>query len=264
MIPRALTIAGSDSSGGAGIQADLKTFTVFRVYGASAVTALTAQNTTGVSAIAPMTPEFVRAQIDAVLDDIGVDAAKTGMLATRAIVEVAAEAIRARSIEQLVVDPVMVAQSGAALLEPDARAALRERLIPLARVVTPNAPEAAALLDMAVESVDDLREAARRLVAGGARAALVKGGHLVGAESVDVLYDGAEVHMLRAPRLDTPHTHGTGCMLSAAIAAGLAQGRTLLDAVRTAKQFITVAVRAGLAVGNGSGPANALAWLDRE
>lgn len=262
MLPRVLTIAGSDSSGGAGIQADLKTFTVLRVYGMSAITALTAQNTRGVTGIVSVAPGFVRAQIDAVVTDVGVDAAKTGMLATAAIVRAVAEAVRAHRIAPLVVDPVMVAQSGAPLVEADARAALLRELVPLATVVTPNVPEAEALLDMRVASLADMREAARRLVGAGAAAALVKGGHLDGAEAVDVLFDGAVWHELRAPRISTRHTHGTGCMTAAALAAGLARGMPLLAAAQEAKRFITVALEGALALGSGSGPANPLAWLD--
>lgn len=262
MMPRVLTIAGSDSGGGAGIQADLKTFTVFRTYGMSAVTALTAQNTRGVSGIFPVSPEFVRAQIDAVASDIGIDAAKTGMLANRAIIAAVAAAARAHRIAPLVVDPVMVAQSGARLLEDEARAALLAELLPLAAVVTPNVPEAEALLDMRVHSVADMRMAARRLVEHGAAAALVKGGHIGGEESIDVLYDGALFHELRAPRLTTPHTHGTGCMLAAALTACLARGMGLVEAAREAKRFITTAIAHGLALGGGHGPANPLAWLD--
>lgn len=259
MIPRVLTIAGSDSSGGAGIQADLKTFTVLGVYGASAITALTAQSTTGVSGIHAVPAEFVRAQIDAVMTDIGADAAKTGMLANRDIVLAVAAAVREHAIPNLVVDPVLLAQSGAALLEEDARAALRDRLVPLACLVTPNAPEASALLGIEVSSVADLREAARRFVAAGARAVLVKGGHLGGDESVDVFHDGRGFEELRAPRIATPHTHGTGCTLSAAIAAGLARGHDLADAVRRAKRFVTGAIERGLAIGRGCGPVNVLA-----
>ncbi|MBX3024848.1 bifunctional hydroxymethylpyrimidine kinase/phosphomethylpyrimidine kinase [bacterium] len=262
MIPRLLTIAGSDSGGGAGIQADLKTFTVFRAYGMSAITALTAQNTRGVHGIFPVSPAFVRAQIDAVVADIGVDAAKTGMLATRAIIEAVAEAVRVHRIAPLVVDPVMVAQSGARLLEDDARAALLAALVPLATVVTPNAPEAEALLDMRVATVAEQRAAARRLVELGAAAALVKGGHLAGPEAVDVLDDGHTVVELRAPRLDTPHTHGTGCMTAAALAACLGRGLPLPDAAREAKRFVGRAIAHGLAIGGGHGPANPLAWLD--
>ena len=219
MIPRVLTIAGSDCSGGAGIQADLKTFTVFRTYGMSAITALTAQNTLGVSGVVAVDPAFVRAQIDAVATDIGVSAAKTGMLANRPIIEAVAAALRAHAIAPLVVDPVMVAQSGARLLEDDARDALLRQLVPLAALVTPNVPEAEALFAVRIASVEDLRAAARRLVEAGAGAALVKGGHLDGPEAVDVFYDGVAFHELRAPRLATRHTHGTGCMLAAAVTA---------------------------------------------
>jgi hydroxymethylpyrimidine/phosphomethylpyrimidine kinase len=257
-----LTIAGSDSSGGAGIQADLKTFTVLRVYGMGAITALTAQNTRGVMGIVPVAPEFVRAQIDAVACDIGIDAAKTGMLATGAIIRAVAAAVRAHHIAPLVVDPVMVAQSGAQLLEDDARAALLVELVPLATVVTPNVPEAEALLGIRVASVADMRDAAERLVGAGAGAALVKGGHLDGAEAVDVLYDGAAWHELRAPRIATRHTHGTGCMTAAALAACLARGMPLLAAAHEAKRFINIALAGALPLGGGNGPANPLAWLD--
>jgi hydroxymethylpyrimidine/phosphomethylpyrimidine kinase len=263
MLPRVLTIAGSDCSGGAGIQADLKTFTVFRTYGMSAITALTAQNTRGVSDIFPVAPAFVRAQIDAVATDIGVDATKTGMLATAAIIEAVAAAVRVHRLAPLVVDPVMVAQSGARLLADDARAALLRALLPLATVVTPNVPEAEALLGMRITNVADQHVAARRLVELGAGAALVKGGHLAGAEAVDVLDDGRTVEELRAPRVATPHTHGTGCMTAAALAAGLARGLPLRAAAREAKRFIGVAIAGALAIGGGSGPANPLAWLDK-
>ncbi len=264
MIARALTIAGSDSSGGAGIQADLKTFTVFRVYGMSAITALTAQNTRGVSGVMPVAPDFVRQQIDAVAGDVGIDAAKTGMLATRQIIDVVADAIRVHRIDRLVVDPVMIAQTGAALLEDDARATLREALLPLALIATPNTLEAEALLNRPVRSVADMRAAARALVAAGARAALVKGGHLTGTDAIDVFYDGNDFHELGARRIATRHTHGTGCMLAAAITAGLAQGLSVWDAVTRAKRFITAAITRALALGGGNGPANALAWLEVE
>ncbi|MBI1816431.1 MAG: bifunctional hydroxymethylpyrimidine kinase/phosphomethylpyrimidine kinase [Deltaproteobacteria bacterium] len=262
MTARALTIAGSDSGGGAGIQADLKTFIVFRVYGMTAVTALTAQNTTGVSGIEAVAPAFVRQQIDAVMSDIGADAVKTGMLANAAIIEVVAAAVRDWRIDNLVVDPVMVAQSGAPLLEPSARDALLATLIPLARLVTPNTHEAVALTGLPVSNVPEMRAAARTLIQRGARAVLLKGGHLMGDESVDVFDDGKAVRELRAPRVDIRHTHGTGCQLSAAITANLALGRTLDDAIDVAKRFITAAIRSGLAIGHGNGPANPLAWLD--
>jgi hydroxymethylpyrimidine/phosphomethylpyrimidine kinase len=261
-IPRLLTIAGSDSSGGAGIQADLKTFTVFRTYGMSAVTALTAQNTRGVSGVFPVSPEFVRQQIDAVVEDIGVDAAKTGMLGSRPIVEAVAAAIRAHAIAPLVVDPVMVAQSGASLLEEEALAAVRDTLLPLATLVTPNTPEAAALVGFEVAGVTAMRAAATRWVELGAAAALVKGGHLASEDAVDVLHDGHALHELRAPRLSAENTHGTGCILAAAIAASLGQGLELGAAVERGKRFVTEAIRGGLSLGRGAGPANPLAWLD--
>lgn len=263
MLPaRVLTIAGSDPSGGAGIQADLKTFTVFRTFGMSVITALTAQNTQGVSGISVVPPEFVRQQIDAVLTDVGADAVKTGMLANRSIIDTVVEALREYGVERLIVDPVLVAQSGAILLEPDAQSTLLRGLLPLAALVTPNTPEAAALLDMPVASVPEMRDAARRLLGFGARAALVKGGHVAGRDAVDVFYDGRDFHELRAERIQTSHTHGTGCMLSAAIAAGLAGGLDLLAAVHQAKRFITQAIAGGLAIGHGHGPANPLAWLE--
>jgi hydroxymethylpyrimidine/phosphomethylpyrimidine kinase len=264
MLPRVLSIAGSDSGGGAGIQADLKTFTVLRVYGMTAVTALTAQNTKGVAGIFPVAPEFVRLQIDAVVRDLGIDAAKTGMLANRGIIEAVCAAVRDHRIERLVVDPVLVATSGAKLLDSDARGTLLRGLIPLAAVVTPNAPEAAALLNIEVSSLNQMHDAARRLVDAGARAALVKGGHIGGPAAVDVLHFGTQRYELRSPRVETRHTHGTGCMMAAALAAGLAEGRDVVAAAIRAKHFVTVAVVNGLALGAGNGPANPLAWLEEE
>jgi len=263
MIARALTIAGSDSSGGAGIQADLKTFTVCDVYGMSVITALTAQNTCGVRAVHVAPVEIVRAQIDAVVSDIGCDAVKTGMLGTAAVVHAVADAIRFHGLRNLVVDPVMVAQSGAALLDADASQAVLRDLLPLATLVTPNVPEAEVLTGLAIVNVDDMREAARTLIRAGARACLVKGGHLDGGPAVDVFDDGTQVHELHAPRRNTRHTHGTGCQLSAAITAHLALGQPLWEAVQAGKQFISVAIENGLALGHGSGPANPLAWRGR-
>jgi len=260
MIARALTIAGSDSSGGAGLQADLKTFTVFGVFGMSAVTAVTAQNTLGVSAIQPVLASVVRAQIDDVVSDIGVDAVKTGMLANVSIVRVVAQALRTHRVERVVVDPVMVAHNGAALLADDALDTLYRELLPLAMLVTPNVPEAERLTGLSIRSIADMRSAARALLATGARACLVKGGHLQGAAAVDVLDDGAAQHEFVAERVTTPHTHGTGCQLSAAITANLALGRPLPESIDVAKQFITMAIRDGLAIGRGAGPANPLAW----
>jgi hydroxymethylpyrimidine/phosphomethylpyrimidine kinase len=264
MLPRALTIAGSDSGGGAGIQADLKTFTVFGVFGMTVVTALTAQNTCGVSGIHAIPPAFVRAQIDAVASDIGIDAAKTGMLVSAETIATVAQAVRDYTITPLVVDPVMAAQSGSALLEPTARVALLQELVPLATLVTPNVPEAEALTGVAIGSPADMRTAARLLIDHGAKACLVKGGHLAGDESVDVFDDGRNAIELRTVRLPTPHTHGTGCQLSAAITAQLARGVPLLAAVECGKRFITVAIRHALALGKGAGPANPLAWLNEQ
>ena len=259
-VPRALTIAGSDSGGGAGIQADLKTFAALGVFGMSAITALTAQNTLGVTGVVEMAPEFVRQQIDAVVTDIGVDAAKTGMLSSAPIIEAVADAIRHHGISALVVDPVMIAKSGATLLRPEAREALRRVLLPLAQVLTPNLHEASALLGRAVDTLRDMEDAARALHALGPRYVVVKGGHLVGA-AVDVVFDGSQVEWLEAPRVATRHTHGTGCVFSAAIAAGLAKGVPTRQAIRDAKTFITAAIREALPLGSGHGPANPLhAW----
>ncbi|GIW45144.1 MAG: hydroxymethylpyrimidine/phosphomethylpyrimidine kinase [Candidatus Binatia bacterium] len=260
MVPRALTIAGSDSSGGAGVQADLKTFTAMGVYGMSAVTALTAQNTVGVQEVLVVPASFVRAQIEAVVTDLGPAPTKTGMLASREIVEVVAAAVTEHELKPLVVDPVMVAQTGARLLEPDAVDALRRRLLPLATVVTPNVPEAEALLGYPIESVDDMRRAAHAFVEMGAASCLIKGGHLPSERATDVFHDGRQCVVLDTPRLPTPHTHGTGCQLSAAIVAGLAKGMDTLAAIRLAKQFIKCAIEAALPTGKGCGPANPLAW----
>jgi hydroxymethylpyrimidine/phosphomethylpyrimidine kinase len=254
-VPRALTIAGSDSGGGAGIQADLKTFSALGVFGMTAITALTAQNTTGVTDIVEMSPEFVRRQIGAVVSDIGVDAAKTGMLSSAPIIEAVADEIRQHGITQLVIDPVMVAKSGAPLLRPEAREALRRVLLPLALVVTPNLHEAAALIDRRVDTLEQMEDAARALHALGPRYVVVKGGHLRGA-AVDLVFDGQQVERLEAPRIETRHTHGTGCVFSAAITAGLARGAPVPQAVRDAKMFITAAIREALPLGSGHGPAN--------
>jgi hydroxymethylpyrimidine/phosphomethylpyrimidine kinase len=258
-VPRALTVAGSDSGGGAGIQADLKVFMVLGCHGMSALTALTAQNTVEVSGIHPVPPEFVVAQIDAVATDIGVDAAKTGMLATADIAEAVAGALRAHGITRLVVDPVFVSKSRDRLLAIEAVAAMRDRILPLAAVITPNLYEAGGLLDGEVESLEDMKEAARALHELGPRSVLVKGGHLGGDRAVDVFYDGAELVAIDGERFDTDDTHGTGCALSAAIAARLAHGDELLDAVRFAKVFVAGAIKRGLRIGKGYGPVNP-AW----
>jgi hydroxymethylpyrimidine/phosphomethylpyrimidine kinase len=260
--PRALTIAGSDSGGGAGIQADLKTFAALGVYGASAITAVTAQNTVEVRAIHEVPTEVVAAQIDAVLDDIGADAAKTGMLSSAAIIEVVADRLRAHGPLPLVVDPVMVAKSGDRLLREDAVNALREMLLPLAVVVTPNAPEASVLAGLEVDDATSAREAARRIRDLGPRCVIVKGGHLEGDRADDIVFDGSEFHVLSAPRLATAHTHGTGCTFSAAIAAGLAQGLDPLAAAQAAKAYLHGAIEHAEPLGAGHGPVNHL-WRYR-
>jgi len=252
-----LTIAGSDSGGGAGIQADLKTFGALGVYGMSVLTALTAQNTIGVQAVFELPPQFVAAQMDSVLSDIGADAVKTGMLANAAIIETVAEQLRRYNVPALVVDPVMVAKSGDPLLREDARAALIEHLLPLASVVTPNLHEAMALTGMTLSTLEDMRQAARRIHAMGPAWVVVKGGHLVGSEdAIDVLYDGREFHEYRAPRVNTPNTHGTGCTFASAIAAGLAKGLPVVEAVSQAKDYLTRVLRASAALhlGHGHGP----------
>jgi hydroxymethylpyrimidine/phosphomethylpyrimidine kinase len=259
---KALTIAGSDSGGGAGIQADLKTFMAFGVYGMSAVTALTAQNTVGVQGIFEVSPEFVREQIRSVMTDIGTDAAKTGMLSNAAIVAAVAGAVREFRIPNLVVDPVMVAKSGDPLLAPEARKAVREKLLPLATVITPNLFEAEALLGRRIEDLAAMKKAARDLREIGCRWVVLKGGHLdIGSRAVDVLYDGKELVLLRAPRLASRNTHGTGCTFASAIAAGLARELPPPEAVRRAKKYVTEAIRRGLSLGRGHGPTDHLAGV---
>jgi hydroxymethylpyrimidine/phosphomethylpyrimidine kinase len=256
--PRALTIAGSDSGGGAGIQADLKTFAAFGVYGASAITAVTAQNTIGVRAIHEVPADVVAAQIDAVLDDIGADAAKTGMLSSASIIEAVADRLRAHSFAPLVVDPVMVAKSGDALLRPEAVQALIELLLPLAAVVTPNAPEATVLSGVEVRDAESAREAARRIHGLGPAMVIVKGGHLEGDRSDDLVFDGRSFEILSGRRIETPRTHGTGCTFSAAIAACLARGMEPLAAAREARAFLQGAIEHAEPLGAGHGPVNHL------
>jgi hydroxymethylpyrimidine/phosphomethylpyrimidine kinase len=251
-VPTALTIAGSDSGGGAGIQADLKTFSAFGVFGTSAITALTAQNSVGVHGVFDVPPEFVGRQIDAVLSDIGADAVKIGMLSTAPIIHAVVERLGAHGRRPVVLDPVMVAKSGDPLLQPQARAALVAEALPLAEVVTPNLHEAAALAGMTVTTEADMEEAARRIGKLGPRHVLVKGGHLPGA-ATDLLWDGHAFRRYTAPRLESPNTHGTGCTLSSAIAAGLARGRPLGDAVAEAKRYVSAAIAAGFQAGRGVG-----------
>jgi hydroxymethylpyrimidine/phosphomethylpyrimidine kinase len=250
----ALTIAGSDSGGGAGIQADLKTFAAMGVYGTSAITALTAQNTIGVAGVHIVPAEFVTAQIEAVVSDLGCDAVKTGMLATAATVEAVAAAIEGLELPNLVVDPVMVAKGGDRLLEEEAVFAVRTVLLRLARVVTPNVPEAEVLADMEVRSHADAREAARRILKLGPAAVLVKGGHLPGDTITDLLVDRSGEVEISGPRILGPYTHGTGCTLAAGIAARLALGDDLEAAARHARAFVTAAMQHGVDRGAGHKP----------
>ena len=252
LIPKALTIAGSDSGGGAGIQADLKTFSAFRVFGMSVLTAVTAQNSMGVQGVENLPPAFVAQQLRSVLDDFGTDAAKCGMLSTAGIIDAIADVLADHRIEKLVVDPVMVAKSGDPLLQADARTALADRILPLALVVTPNLPEAEVLAGMRVVEPEDMEEAARRIHVMGPRYVLVKGGHLKG-DATDLLWNGREFTRFTAARVDSANTHGTGCTFSAAIAAGLARGQALGDAIRSAKAYVTRAIREGFKAGHGVG-----------
>jgi hydroxymethylpyrimidine/phosphomethylpyrimidine kinase len=262
-VARALTIAGSDSGGGAGIQADLKTFHEVGVYGMSVVTALTAQNTVGVLDVHEVPPAFVTAQFDAVTDDIGVDAIKTGMLASAEIVSAVCDAVRRREITTLVVDPVATSKHGDALLRPDALDVVRSDLLPLAEVVTPNLGEVRALTGVEVTSVEGLREAAEAVLALGPRWVLIKGGHLdAGGDAVDLLSDGREEITITATRIDTVDTHGTGCTLAAAITAHRALGLGVVEAVRAGKDFVTGAIRHGFPLGKGIGPVDH-AWPRR-
>lgn len=262
-IPTALTIAGSDSGGGAGVQADLKTFAELGVYGTSVLTALTAQNTTGVHGVHEVPPTFVRAQLDAVLGDIGATAAKTGMLATDGIVRAVAAAVRDYAVERLVVDPVCASKHGDPLLRPDAVEALRTEILPLAEVVTPNAGEVALLTGVEVHQLSDLRAGAEAVMALGPRWVLVKGGHLEdNPDAVDLLFDGTTETRVSSRRLDTVHTHGTGCTLAAAIAAHRALGLDVVAAVRAAKDYVTGAIAGGFPIGAGIGPVDH-AWARR-
>jgi hydroxymethylpyrimidine kinase/phosphomethylpyrimidine kinase len=257
-IPVALTIAGSDSSGGAGIQADLKTFQAFGVFGTSAITAITAQNTQGVTGVHAVPGEMVRAQVHAVASDFEVRACKSGMLASRELVELVASLIEEEKLENYVLDPVMVATSGHRLLDRDAEAAIVDRLLPLCTVITPNLDEAGILAGFPVRNETDMRAAAQMLVSRGARTALIKGGHLQAHEIVDVFYDGHAFTEFRKPKLETTNTHGTGCTLSAGIAAGLAHGWELPQAVTRGLGFVQRALAAAPGLGHGHGPLNHL------
>ncbi len=259
-LPRAMTVAGSDSGGGAGIQADLKTFMNYEVYGTSAIAAITVQNTLGVSDVLMLSPAIVAAQIDAVAGDIGVDAAKTGMLGTSAIIDAVADRIKYHAIAKLVVDPVMVSTSGHKLLHDDAIDSYIKKMLPLSLVVTPNHYEAEILSGIRIETIYDLKEAARRILDMGTHWVLLKGGHrqFSSGESLvtDLLSDGSIYEEISNPRIATTSTHGTGCTLSAAITAGLAQGMSVPDAVRRASAFINGAIRTAVPLGGGHGPVN--------
>ena len=254
--PKALTIAGSDSGGGAGIQADLKTYAAFGVYGTSVITAVTAQNTLSVDAVQEINGDVIAKQIDAVMSDIGAHAVKTGMLSNTEIIEVVAAGIRRHSITNLVVDPVMIAASGARLLREDASAVLKSELIPLSLVVTPNIPEAEVLTGMQIDNGPSVERAARQIYDLGAKNVIIKGGHASGEESIDILFDGAGFHEFSAPRINTKNTHGTGCTFSSAIASGLAKGDDVFTAVQTAKNYVTEAIRHTYPIGQGHGPLN--------
>lgn len=253
MLVKALTIAGSDSGGGAGIQADLKTFAALGVYGMSALTAVTAQNTCGVTAVQAIDADVVLAQIRAVVSDIGTDATKTGMLFSADIIAGVAAMVQELHLQPLVVDPVMVATSGDRLLQPEAEESLRTTLVPLATIITPNLDETAVLTGQKITNLEAMQAAAEQLVADGAQAVLVKGGHAI-TKATDVFYDGTTMELLPGEVVETHNTHGTGCTLSAAIAAYLARGATLLEAVRQSKAYITGALNHALSIGQGSGP----------
>src|SRR4051812_25206092 len=242
VIKAALTVAGSDSGGGAGIQADLKTFAAHGIFGTSAITAITAQNTVGVTAIHVLPADLVTAQIEAVASDIHVSATKIGMLATAAIVESVAAAIAELQLPLVVVDPVMIAKSGDRLLDDDALIAIRQELLPRSLVVTPNIPEAEALSGLHIASLDDRKDAARRIQKFGPSAVVIKGGHGHGAELVDLLFDGREFHEFKTARIDTRNTHGTGCTFASAIAAHLAMGNGIVDAVASAQAYVAGAI----------------------
>jgi hydroxymethylpyrimidine kinase/phosphomethylpyrimidine kinase len=263
MVPRVLTVAGSDSGGGAGIQADLKTIALLGGFGMSAVTALTAQNTLGVKGIHEVPADFVGRQMEAVISDIGVDAIKTGMLSNSAVIRAVCQKVRKFRISKIVVDPVMVAKNGTRLLSPEAEGILKKELLPLAQVITPNLPESEALTRSKIRGLRGMREAAVQIHKMGARNVLIKGGHLSG-NPVDVFFDGQKFYELRGVRILTPHTHGTGCTISAAIAMELAKGSSALEAVKKAKAFVTSAIQFSLPLGHGQGPVNPYAYVARE
>jgi hydroxymethylpyrimidine/phosphomethylpyrimidine kinase len=260
-IAKTLTIAGSDSGGGAGIQADLKTFQELDTFGMSVITALTAQNTLGVHGVFPQTLEAIEAQLDAVLSDIGADCVKTGMLFSADIITLVAKKLKQYDVKQIVVDPVMIAKGGAPLLQEEATKALIEELLPIATVITPNLPEAAKILGRSeIETFAEMEQVAKELHKLGPDHVVLKGGHLAEGPAVDILFDGDTIHTLHSERIDTKHTHGTGCTFAAAIASELAKGMPVREAVETAKAFITAAISDSLAIGGGIGPTNHSAY----
>ncbi|WP_215192260.1 bifunctional hydroxymethylpyrimidine kinase/phosphomethylpyrimidine kinase [Exiguobacterium sp. s7] len=261
MRPQVLTIAGSDSGGGAGIQADLKTFQELEVFGTSVLTAVTAQNTHGVHGVEAVSPELITQQLDAIGSDFSIAACKTGMLFDAARIEAVATGVKRHVFNRLVVDPVMIAKGGAPLLQDTAVDALKTSLLPLATVVTPNVPEAEVLTGLTIRSFNDRLEAARRMLAYGVRAVILKGGHLEGETAEDLIMMESEVFLLSAPRIQTSDTHGTGCTFSAALTAELAKGRSIMEAAVTAKRFIQSAITHGLEIGAGHGPTNHWAYV---
>jgi len=261
---KALTIAGSDSGGGAGIQADLKTFQELEVYGMSAITAVTAQNTLGVQAVYPMSTAAVVEQINSIANDIGADALKTGMLFNAEIIEAVSKLITHHNWRNIVVDPVMIAKGGASLLQQEAVSALKQKLIPVSLLITPNIPEAEVLIGMEIKSIKDKEAAAKRFIELGVQNVVIKGGHDADPlETIDLFYDGSEFAYLKSKRIYTQNTHGTGCTFSAAITAELAKGKKVYDAVLTAKDFIQAAIEENFSLGNGHGPTNHWAYKNR-
>ncbi|WP_138858635.1 bifunctional hydroxymethylpyrimidine kinase/phosphomethylpyrimidine kinase [Exiguobacterium mexicanum] len=261
MRPQVLTIAGSDSGGGAGIQADLKTFQELGVFGTSVLTAVTAQNTRGVHGVEAVSPELITQQLDAIGSDFSIAACKTGMLFDASRIEAVATGVKRHVFNRLVVDPVMIAKGGAPLLQDTAVDALKTSLLPLATVVTPNVPEAEVLTGLTIRSFNDRLEAARRMLAYGVRAVILKGGHLEGETAEDLIMTESEVFLLSAPRIQTSDTHGTGCTFSAALTAELAKGRSIMEAAVTTKRFIQSAITHGLEIGAGHGPTNHWAYV---
>lgn len=262
-VKQVLTIAGSDSGGGAGIQADIKAMSANGVFAMSVITAVTAQNTEEVTDVFELPPAVVASQLDAIFDDFDVAAVKTGMLSSASIIDVVVKLVTPQNVTNLVVDPVMISKSGYALLKPDAIEAVKTKLFPLALVVTPNVHEAQQLSGIAITSLADARRAAKIIHSFGCKHVLIKGGHLLNERATDLLYDGRFFNVLKGEFIETPHTHGTGCTFASALAAHLARGRSVLDAAQSAKSYVTEAIRHGLAIGHGHGPTDHFYFLER-